>query len=207
MARIARDAIVAVVVLEDAKKAVQVAAALEAGGCGLIEITLRTSAALAAITAIAGQSAAIVGAGTVLNADQVCAAHAAGARFIVSPGLELTVVETAQSLGLPVIPGVCTATEVQSAWNLGLRVVKFFPASSAGGAAAVRQLSTTFRDMRFLPTGGINEGNLPEYLAIPAVIACGGTWLAAAELIAAGNFAEITRRTAAAARIAQAARQ
>ena len=207
MARIARDAIVPVVVLEDARKAVQVAAALEAGGCGLIEITLRTSAALAAITAIARQSAAIVGAGTVLNADQVRAAHAAGARFIVSPGLEPLVVETAQSLGLPVIPGICTASEVQSAWNLGLRVVKFFPASSAGGAAAVRQLSTTFRDMRFMPTGGINEGNLSEYLAIPAVIACGGTWLAAAELIAAGNFAEITRRTAGAARIAQAARQ
>lgn len=203
----AREAIVPVVVLEDAAKAVQLAAALEAGGCGLIEITLRTPAALTAISEIGRQSAAIVGAGTVLNADQVRSAHAAGARFIVSPGFDLAVVETALSLGLLSIPGVCTASEIQSAWNHGIHLVKFFPAGACGGVATLRQLAGTFQDMRFMPTGGINETNLAEYLGIAAVTACGGTWLAPTDLIAAGNFAEITRRTTAACRIARALRQ
>jgi 2-dehydro-3-deoxyphosphogluconate aldolase/(4S)-4-hydroxy-2-oxoglutarate aldolase len=206
IARMARDAIVPVVVIDDAGNAAPLAAALAAGGCGLIEVTLRTAAALPAITTIARNPAVAVGAGTVLNAAQVRTAHAAGARFIVSPGLDAAVVETARSLDLPVVPGISTASELQAAWNLGLRLVKFFPANIAGGAPAIRALASIFHDMRFMPTGGILDANLPDYLAIPAVIACGGSWLAPAELIAAGNFVEITRRTAAALSIAQLAR-
>lgn len=192
----AQDSIVPVIVLEDAHKAVPLAAALSAGGCGLIEITLRTSAALASIEAIAKSGTSIVGAGTVLDAEQVRTAHAAGARFIVSPGLDAAVVATARALDLLVIPGVSTASEAQAAWNMGLRLVKFFPASTSGGAPAIRMLATTFRGMQFMPSGGIDAGNLSEYLAIPAVIACGGTWLAPAESMAAGAFDEITRRAA-----------
>jgi 2-dehydro-3-deoxyphosphogluconate aldolase/(4S)-4-hydroxy-2-oxoglutarate aldolase len=206
LARMARDAIVAVVVIDDARNATPLAAALAAGGCGLIEVTLRTTAALPAITAIASNRAVTVGAGTVLNAAQVRTAQAAGARFIVSPGLDAAVVETARSLNLPVVPGISTACELQAAWNLGLRLVKFFPANIAGGAPAIRVLASVFHEMRFMPTGGISESNLADYLAIPAVIACGGSWLAPAELIAAGDFPEIARRTAAALSIAQAER-
>jgi 2-dehydro-3-deoxyphosphogluconate aldolase/(4S)-4-hydroxy-2-oxoglutarate aldolase len=206
IARMEREGVVPVIVLERAVDARPVAAALAAGGCSLIEITLRTPAAVAAIAALSTDPSVIVGAGTVLNAAQVGAAQAAGARFIVSPGLDATVVAAARSLGLPVLPGVTTATEIQTAWNLGLRLVKFFPAGIAGGAAAVRALAAIFRDMRFMPTGGIREADLPDYLAIPAVIACGGSWLAPSELIAAGDYSEITRRTAAATKIACAAR-
>jgi 2-dehydro-3-deoxyphosphogluconate aldolase/(4S)-4-hydroxy-2-oxoglutarate aldolase len=206
IARMARDAIVPVVVIDDPRDATPLAAALAAGGCGLIEVTLRTAAALPAITAIASNPAVTVGAGTVLNAAQVRTAQAAGARFIVSPGLDAAVIEASRSLDLAVVPGVSTASEVQAAWNLGLRLVKFFPANIAGGAPAIRVLASVFHDMRFMPTGGISAANLADYLAIPAVIACGGSWLAPAELIAAGHFAEITRRTAAALSVARAAR-
>jgi 2-dehydro-3-deoxyphosphogluconate aldolase/(4S)-4-hydroxy-2-oxoglutarate aldolase len=206
LARMAREAIVPVIVLEHATDAVPIATALAAGGCSLIEVTLRTPAALAGISALSGNPSVIVGAGTVLNAEQARAAQAAGARFIVSPGLDAAVVEAARLLGLPVLPGTTTATEVQAAWNLGLRLVKFFPAGIAGGAAAVRALASVFPDMRFMPTGGIRDTDLPDYLSIPAVIACGGSWLAPLELIAARDFDEITRRTATATRIARAAR-
>ena len=207
LARMAQDSIVPVIVLEDAQKAVPLATALTAGGCGLVEITLRTSAALESIEAIAKSGVSMVGAGTVLEPDQVRAAQAAGARFIVSPGLDAAVVATARALDLLVIPGVSTASEAQAAWNMGLRLVKFFPASTSGGPSAIGMLATTFRGMQFMPSGGIDAGNLSEYLAIPAVIACGGTWLAPAEAITAGAFDEITRRTAAAARAAQAAKR
>jgi 2-dehydro-3-deoxyphosphogluconate aldolase/(4S)-4-hydroxy-2-oxoglutarate aldolase len=145
----------------------------------------------------------LVGAGTVLDVTQVKAAAAAGARFIVSPGLDPAIVEAARTAGLPVIPGVSTATEIQMARNLGLRLVKFFPARSAGGAAAVRALAAAFQDMRFLPTGGIGEADLRDYLMIPAVIACGGSWLAPAKQIAACAFGEITQFTLAARAIAR----
>lgn len=202
----ARTAIVPVVIIEDARDAVPLADAIAAGGCPLVEVTLRTPAALPAIQALAGHPAIIVGAGTVLNADRARAAHAAGARFVVAPGLDAETVTVSRALGLLVLPGVATATEVQAAYNLGLRIVKYFPAGSMGGPPALRALAETFRDVRFMPTGGIREADLREYLAITSVIACGGSWLAPPELIAAGNYAEITRRVATAVSIAHSVR-
>jgi 2-dehydro-3-deoxyphosphogluconate aldolase / (4S)-4-hydroxy-2-oxoglutarate aldolase len=197
---------VPVVVLEHARDAAPLADAIAAGGGPLIEITLRTAAALPAIRALADHPAITVGAGTVLNAEQARAAHAAGARFIVAPGLDTGTVEVSRALGLPVLPGVATATEAQAAHNLGLRLVKYFPAGSLGGPPALRALADVLRDLRFVPTGGIREADVREYLAIPSVVACGGSWLAPPELIRTGDYAGITRRVATALSIARSAR-
>jgi 2-dehydro-3-deoxyphosphogluconate aldolase/(4S)-4-hydroxy-2-oxoglutarate aldolase len=204
--RMTRAGVVPVVVLEDARDAVPVAEAIAAGGCPLIEITLRTPAALPAIQALASHPDVMVGAGTVLNGDQARAAQAAGARFIVAPGLDAGTVAVARALGLPVLPGVATATEVQAAYNLGLRLVKYFPAGLLGGPPALRALAEVFRDMRFMPTGGVREADLREYLGMPSVVACGGSWLAPPELISAGDYAGIERRVATAVSIARSVR-
>ena len=135
----------------------------------------------------------IAGAGTVLTADQANAAVDAGAKFIVSPGLDDGVVAAARERGVPVYPGIVTPGELQHAHNLGLDVVKFFPASLAGGVPMLRALSSVFRHMRFMPTGGVSPGNLAEYLAVPAVLACGGSWLTPAAAIAAGDYEQITK--------------
>ena len=198
--------VVPVVVLEHARDALPVADALAAGGCTLIEVTLRTAAALPAIRALAAHPSVVVGAGTVLNATQARAANEAGARFIVAPGLDADTVNVSRGLGLPVLPGVATATEVQAAHNLGLSIVKYFPAASMGGPPALRALAEAFPDMRFMPTGGVRESDLREYLGIASVIACGGSWLAPPELIAAADYAGITRRVASAVSIAQSVR-
>ena len=116
----------------------------------------------------------------------------AGAKFIVSPGLYAPVVEYARSAGLPIFPGVATASEAQNAWNMGLRSLKFFPASLAGGPAMLKALGSVYRDVRFMPTGGVSAGNLGEYLALPNVLACGGSWLTPKAAIAAGNYQIIT---------------
>jgi 2-dehydro-3-deoxyphosphogluconate aldolase/(4S)-4-hydroxy-2-oxoglutarate aldolase len=137
-----------------------------------------------------------VGAGTVLTPAQVDQAVAAGARFIVSPGFGPKVVAHCQELGVPVYPGVATPTEIQMALDAGLDTVKFFPAAQLGGAPMVKALAAPFRSVRFIPTGGVNTANLAEYLSIPAVVAVGGTWMVAPDLLAAGNWAEVTRRTA-----------
>ncbi len=185
--------VVPVVVIDDAAKAVPVARALVAGGLPIIEVTMRTAAAPAAIAAIAAEVPdAHVGAGTVLSAEQAREIVAAGARFIVSPGLHEEVVSAAAELGVPIIPGVATATEAQQAWNLGLRELKFFPAAQAGGVAMIKALSSVFRDVTFMPTGGVSTANLREYLAVPSVLACGGSWLTPAAAIAAGDFEQIT---------------
>jgi 2-dehydro-3-deoxyphosphogluconate aldolase/(4S)-4-hydroxy-2-oxoglutarate aldolase len=204
--RMTRAGVVPVVVLEHARDAVPVAEAIAAGGCALVEITLRTPAALPAIQALAGHPDFMVGAGTVLNGDQAREAHAAGARFIVAPGLDAGTVAASRALGLPVLPGVATATEVQAADNLGLRIVKYFPAGSLGGPPAMRTMAEAFRDMRFMPTGGVREADLHEYLGIPSVVACGGSWLAPPELLAAADYAGITRRVASAVSIARSVR-
>jgi len=200
--RLGQEGILPVVVIERASDAVAIADALVAGGCSLVEITLRTEAALDAIAALANHETIIVGAGTVLTPAQVIAARAAGARFLVAPGLNEETLTHARISALPMIPGIATATELQIAWNLGARVVKFFPAASLGGPAAIRALSSILPEVRFLPTGGIRESDLPDYLAVPATLACGGTWLAAPDLLSTQNFAEITRRTQAARTIA-----
>ena len=185
--------VVPVVVIEDAEKAVPVAKALVAGGLPVIEVTMRTAAAPEAIAAIAEQvPEAVIGAGTVLSSDQATQIVAAGAKFIVSPGLHEDVVATANKLDVPIIPGIATATELQQAWNLGLRILKFFPAEQAGGIAMIKSLASVFRDVVFMPTGGVSPANLHTYLEVPAVLACGGSWLTPAAAIADGDFERIT---------------
>ncbi len=195
--RLARAGVVPVVVLENADDAIPVAEALCEGGLTVIEVTLRTAAAPEAIGRIAGEvPGAVIGAGTVLDAEQVGIAADAGAQFIVSPGLHEAVVDEARSRDLPVYPGIATATEAQAAWNMGLRIAKFFPASQAGGVPMLKALGSVFRDMRFMPTGGVTAANLGEYLELPSVVACGGSWLTPAEAIAAGNFDAIRKLAA-----------
>ena len=185
--------VVPVVVIDDAEKAVPVAKALVAGGLPVIEVTMRTAAAPEAISAIAEQvPEAVIGAGTVLSSDQATQIVAAGAKFIVSPGLHEDVVATANKLDVPIIPGIATATELQQAWNLGLRILKFFPAEQAGGIAMIKSLASVFRDVVFMPTGGVSPANLQSYLEVPAVLACGGSWLTPAAAIADGDFERIT---------------
>jgi len=192
-ARLDRAPVVPLVQADKPEAAVASARALLAGGLGVIEVVLRTDRALVCLQQVVDSvPGAIVGAGTVLNADQARAAIDAGAAFIVSPGLDEAVVHVAQAADLPVFPGIATATELQRAWNLGLDTVKFFPASLAGGTAMLKALAAVFRGVRFMPTGGVSAANLAEYLAVPAVFACGGSWLTPAAEIKAGNYAAIT---------------
>jgi 2-dehydro-3-deoxyphosphogluconate aldolase/(4S)-4-hydroxy-2-oxoglutarate aldolase len=159
----------------------------------VIEVVQRTDASLECLGAIAGALPdAIVGAGTVLSPEQAEACLARGARFIVSPGLDDDVVATAQAHGIAVFPGVMTPSELQHAHRLGLAIVKFFPASTAGGVAALKGLASVFRGMRFIPTGGISAANLAEYLALPSVLACGGSWMTPPHAVANQGFAQIT---------------
>lgn len=196
--------VVPVVVIDDAANAVPVAEALVAGGLPVIEVTMRTAAAPEAIAAIRSDVPdALVGAGTVLSSEQAHAIVSAGAKFIVSPGLHDDVVTAAAELSVPVVPGVATATEAQHAWNLGLRVLKFFPAGQAGGIPMIKALAAVFRDVKFMPTGGVSAKNLGDYLEVPAVLACGGSWLTPADAVAEGDFGRITRLAAEAVAIAQ----
>ena len=185
--------IVPVVVLEELETAVPVAAALAEGGIPVAEVTFRTAVAAAAIRRIAGETDVLVGAGTVVRPEQVDEAVAAGARFIVTPGLSLRVIERCRELDVLVIPGVATATEVIAALDQGLDLLKLFPAEAAGGVALLRALRGPFPDVRFVPTGGISAANAASYLALPSVAAVGGSWMVAPELIAARDYAAITR--------------
>ncbi|MFI2568665.1 bifunctional 4-hydroxy-2-oxoglutarate aldolase/2-dehydro-3-deoxy-phosphogluconate aldolase [Cellulosimicrobium funkei] len=193
---IARARVVPVVVVDDAAQGVLVASALRDGGLPVAEVTFRTAGARAAIEAIAREVPdVLVGAGTVVTAAQVDEAVDAGARFLVSPGLSAAVVRRAQELGVPVVPGVATPSDVIAALDLGLDVVKLFPANVVGGPAAVKAFSAPFPGLRFVPTGGVSAANLLDYLALPAVLAAGGSWMVDAALVRAGDTAEISRRT------------
>jgi 2-dehydro-3-deoxyphosphogluconate aldolase/(4S)-4-hydroxy-2-oxoglutarate aldolase len=194
MKRILEQALVVpVVVIDDARKAVPVARALYAGGLSVIEVTLRTAAAHDAIAAIAENvPEVVIGAGTVLSSDQAKLIVSAGASFMVSPGLHDDVVAAGDALAVPVIPGVATATEAQRAWNMGLRILKFFPAGLAGGLPMIKALSAVFGGVQFMPTGGVSTSNLGEYLAAKSVIACGGSWLTPADAIEMQDYERIT---------------
>ena len=199
--------VVPLVQADDPATAVATARALAAGGLSVVEVVFRTERALDCLQAVAAEVPQMVaGAGTVLNAAQAESAFAAGARFIVSPGLDEDVVAAAQQRDAPVYPGVYTPTEVQRAQNLGLHVVKFFPASIAGGIPALKALSSVFRGMRFMPTGGVSATNLADYLAVPAVLACGGSWLTPADAVAAGDYDKLTALAREAVAIASAAK-
>jgi 2-dehydro-3-deoxyphosphogluconate aldolase/(4S)-4-hydroxy-2-oxoglutarate aldolase len=199
--------VIPVIVLQRSADAVPVAEALIEGGIPIFEFTLRTEAALPAIAEIAKKFPdAQTGAGTVLDESQARQAIDAGARYIVSPGWNSGVVETAQAAGLPVVPGVATASEVQRARNHGLRLLKLFPAGVAGGIPMLKALSSVFSDIGFVPTGGVSASNLADYLAVPNVVAVGGSWLTPAKAIAEGRFGEITRLALEARQIAADAR-
>jgi len=187
--------IVPVVVLQELDTAVPVAAALAEGGLPVAEVTFRTAVAADAIARIAAETDVLVGAGTVVRPEQVDEAVAAGAQFIVTPGLSARVIERCRELDVLVIPGVATATEVIAALDLGLDLLKLFPAEAAGGVALLRALRGPFPDVRFVPTGGISAANAASYLALPSVAAVGGSWMVAPELIAARDFAAVTRLT------------
>lgn len=193
---LARHRVVPVVVLDRPQDAAPLADALVAGGLPVAEVTFRTDAAAAAIRELAARDDLLVGAGTVLTRTQVDEAVAAGARFIVSPGLSRAVVERAQELGVPVLPGAVTATEIQAALELGVDTVKFFPAGTSGGPAAIRALAAPFGQLRFVPTGGVGPSDLAEYLAIPAVAAVGGSWMVPASAIRSGDFGAVERLVA-----------
>lgn len=187
LSRIAENRIVPVVVAHDVGEAAVLADALVEGGLPVAEITFRTSAAADVIRALADDGRLLVGAGTVITAGQVDVAVEAGAQFIVSPGLVRSVVERAGELGVLVIPGIASATEAIAAIEMGVRVVKFFPAESSGGAAAVRAFASVFPDLRFIPTGGIDEVLARDYLSIHSVVAVGGSWMLPRHEVSVGN--------------------
>lgn len=199
--------VVPLVQADDPSVAVKTSRALAAGGLTVVEVVFRTDRALECLRSVADEvPEMIAGAGTVLSASQAEAAFEAGAQFIVSPGLDDGVVAVAQERGAPVYPGIVTPGELQHAFNLGLEIVKFFPASIAGGVPALKALSSVFRTMRFMPTGGVSAGNLAEFLAVPAVLACGGSWLTPASAIEADDYDQITTLAQEALRIAAQAR-
>ena len=188
--------LVPVVVLDDAKDADPLAAALVAGGLPVAEVTFRTAAAQDSIRAMAHRGDIVLGAGTVLTPEQVDQAVAAGASYVVSPGLSRAVVERCREHGVLALPGAVTATEIQAALELGLTTVKFFPAGTSGGAPAISALAAPFGGVSFVPTGGIGPKNVHEYLAIPAVAAVGGSWMVPRDRVKAGDFDGIRTLTA-----------
>jgi 2-dehydro-3-deoxyphosphogluconate aldolase/(4S)-4-hydroxy-2-oxoglutarate aldolase len=194
--QISEHRIVPVASIDDAAHAAPMGDALVAGGLPIAEITLRTDAALAAIATLAKRSNFLVGAGTVLSVEMVQKALDAGAKFIVTPGLNQKVTRYCVENAIPITPGIATPTEIEMALDFDLRIVKFFPAESLGGLSTIKQLSAPYPMMRFMPTGGVSAQNVGEYLAFPKIFACGGSWMVAKELLAAKQFDRITELSA-----------
>lgn len=188
--------VVPVVIIDNAADAIPLCKALEEGGLPIAEITFRTAAAEDAIRTVSSQMPSmLVGAGTVLTTEQASRAIKAGARFIVSPGLNPAVVEFCQENDVPIIPGCSSPTDIEAALGLGLNVVKFFPAEASGGIKALKAISGPYPMMKFMPTGGVDASNFSNYLSFNKVVACGGTWMVKPDMIKAGDFAGITRLT------------
>ena len=192
--RLAELRVVPVLTAMDADQAEHACRALIAGGLSAVEITFRTDAAAEAIRRAAGVDGLLVGAGTVLSSEQLEQAVDAGARFAVAPGTNDRVVEAAQHADVPFIPGVATPSEIERARALGCTVLKVFPASVVGGPAFLKAVAPVYPDVRFVPTGGVNPDNLVSYLEVPAVLACGGTWICERKLLEDRRFDEIERR-------------
>ena len=193
VAALERTRVLPVLTCDDPSQAEAACHALLAGGTPCVEITFRTDAAVAAIERVSKIAGMLVGAGTILDSDQARAAAAAGARFAVAPGTRPEVLHACADLGLPFFPGVATPTEVDSARALGCRTLKVFPAATLGGPAFIRAVSAPYRDVRFIPTGGVNADNLADFLAVPTVLACGGSWMCEQRLLREGRFDEIER--------------
>ena len=190
----AHGPVIPVIVLQRVADAVPLAEALLAGGVKVLEVTLRTDVALACIEAIAKQlPEALVGAGTIRNAADARAARDAGSRFAVSPGYTSDVGKACRELALPLLPGVATASEVMTAQADGHDFLKFFPAQQAGGIPMLKALGGPFPDVAFCPTGGITPETAPQFLALPNVKVCGGSWLTPADAVEKGDWARITR--------------
>ena len=186
--------VIPVIVLHDVAHAVPMARALLAGGIRMLEVTLRTPQALACMEAIAREvPEAVVGAGTVRSAADAQAAAMAGARFAVSPGYTRAVGRACRDLGLPLLPGVASGSEIMMAQEDGLMLLKFFPAMQAGGVAMLKAWSGPFGDVSFCPTGGVTLHNAPELLALPNVLCVGGSWLVPGDALASGDWAQITQ--------------
>ena len=185
--------VIPVIVLTDVAHAVLVARALLAGGIRMLEVTLRTPQALACIEAIARDvPEAVVGAGTVRNAQDAQASAMAGARFIVSPGYTQALAQACRDVRLPLLPGVATGSEIMMAQADGLSELKFFPAMQSGGPAMLKAWNGPFGDVRFCPTGGVTAANAMDFLSLPNVVCVGGSWLTPADALARGNWAQIT---------------
>lgn len=195
---LARTGIIPVVVLEDAQHAVPLGHALANGGLPSAEVTMRTPAALDAMRALSDMPGMVIGAGTVVEPSQVAAAIDAGAQYIVSPGFSPAISRECEAQGIPLVPGVTTPTEVMAAMDAGHTVLKFFPAGASGGPAMVAALAAPFPAARFVPTGGITVDTARDYLALPSVLAVGGTWIASRSDIASGRFEAIAENAAAA---------
>lgn len=195
--------VIPVLVIDDLNSARPLAEALVAGGLPVLEVTLRTPVALEAIKAMAQVPGAIVGAGTVLNRQDVEAVKAAGAEFIVSPGATPALVTAAKDADMPLLPGAATASEVMTLLAQGFDMLKFFPAESAGGAGMLKSWAGPLAQMKFCPTGGISPANAAKYLALPNVVCVGGSWVAPAELVSAGRWDEITALAADCAQLKQ----
>jgi len=188
--------IVPVIVINDVSKAAALAKALVKGGLPCAEVTFRTAGAADAIRAmVEAEPTLLVGAGTVLTPTQVDEAANAGAKFIVAPGLNPETVKYCNKKDIPMLPGVCTPSEIEQGMSLGLEMLKFFPAEAAGGVNMLKALSGPYNKMKFMPTGGITEKNLRDYLSVKSVMCCGGSWMVKDELINEGNFEEITKLT------------
>ncbi|HIX53264.1 MAG TPA: bifunctional 4-hydroxy-2-oxoglutarate aldolase/2-dehydro-3-deoxy-phosphogluconate aldolase [Candidatus Lachnoclostridium stercoripullorum] len=201
-------AVVPVVVLDDAKDALPLAKALVEGGLPCAEVTFRTEAAEESIRLMSeAYPDMLVGAGTVLTVEQVDRAAAAGAKFIVSPGFDPEIVDYCLEKGIPVFPGCMTPSEVAQGVKRGLKVLKFFPAEQAGGLAMIKAMAAPYTMVKFMPTGGINAGNLGEYLACDKILCCGGSWMVKGSLVKNGEFDKIRQLTAEAAALAAEARK
>lgn len=186
--------VIPLVQAEDPAIALKIANALKEGGLTTLEVVWRTDAAMDCMEAIISEVPGVtVGAGTVLTKEQAEEAVRRGAQFIVAPGLTKDVVDVSQNAGLDVYPGISTPSEAQLAWSMGLKTVKFFPAALAGGVPMLKALSSVFRGLTFMPTGGVSAKNLHEFLALPSVVACGGSWLTPKADIEAGNFEALTK--------------
>jgi 2-dehydro-3-deoxyphosphogluconate aldolase/(4S)-4-hydroxy-2-oxoglutarate aldolase len=200
--------IVPVIKLDKAENAVPLGKALVKGGLPVAEITFRTGAAAESIRRLKKElPEMLVGAGTVLTIEQAEAAIAAGASFAVTPGFNPKIVDFCQGKGLPIVPGVNSPSQVEQGLERGLTLLKFFPAEASGGIKMVKALHGPYSDVSFVPTGGIDASNLAAYLALPYVPACGGSWMVKEELIASGNWDEITKLVAEAVALVRSCRQ
>lgn len=197
--QVASCGVVPVVVLEDEAQAVPTARALLAGGINAMEITFRTAAAKGSIARVAKEvPEMIVGAGTVVNLQNLHDAVDAGAKFIVCPGSDPELIAEAIKLNVPITPGVVTPSEIMMGLKLGLKVFKFFPAETFGGLKTIKALCGPFPQIKFLPTGGINQANAAEYFKNPKILAVGGSWMVTKDMVAAGDFEGITAKSKAA---------